>query len=113
MEIRELKGKDLYRFSKMLRKMNIRREVKGLITDVTGKTEEEKKAKADEIALEVAFIVLENIGNAEKEANHFFGDLVGLKPEEFAELSFKEIADIVKTVMQQEDFQDFFEQAVQ
>ena len=113
MEIRELKGKDLYRLSKMLRKMNIRREIKGLITDVTGKTEEEKKAKAEEIALEVAFIVLENIGNAEKEANQFFGDLVGLKPEEFAELPVKEIVEIVKKVVEGEDFQDFFEQAVQ
>jgi len=79
MKIRELRTSDIFKVSKILKKMNL-------------KIEGEKQ---EEVGKNLIMAVFENLHLAEDEVNEFVGGLVGLKPEEFAELPLPESIKII------------------
>lgn len=99
-ELRPLKGKDMFRMSKIVRKMGL------LDMDIKteGKTEKE-------IGLEVVKKIVENMDKAEAEINEFLGDLVGMTPAQFADQDLAVIIDTLKSMATMPGISDFFQHA--
>lgn len=109
--VRNLKQKDLFRLSRILKKLNIKDEIKSLFIDVTGRTEEEKEDALKETGINVIYLLVENAGEAEEELNFFLGDLVGLSAEEYSELDLTDSMKIITEIVSNKEFIGFFKQA--
>lgn len=110
--MRDLITTDLFKMSKILKKMNIKNEIKGLFTDVTGKKEEEKKEIGQDVGIQLAFIVMENMYLAEKEITDFLADMTGKTKDEISKQKPVETIKMFEELFSQEDFKVFFSQAV-
>jgi hypothetical protein len=97
--MRSLKTSDIFKMSKILKKMNLK-------IDPKGKTQEQ-------LGAEFVIAAAENLHLAEKEVNEFLGDLIGLKGEEFADLPIFEAVDIIKQFKAQPGVANFLSQAGQ
>lgn len=96
--MRELKTSDIFKMSKILKKM-------GLKIDIDDKTTQTQVG--------ALFIqrVLENIHQAEKEVNEFMADLKGMTPEEFSELPIEKTMEIFKEFKEQPGLANFLKLA--
>lgn len=104
---RDLKTSDLFVLSRILKKMNIKDEIKSLAKNVTGATPEEKKAAQQDMEIDLAMLFVENIGNAEQEIYKFLGDLSGNKAKEIADQSPADTINMIKELFSQEGFENF------
>ena len=111
--MRELKHKDIYKISKILRKMDMKKEIQKLYKDGSGKTEEERQRMLEDLKAEMLLMFMENIEKAETEINDFMGDLIGINGEEFADLPIKESMDYFAQLFNLEDAHAFFKMAAQ
>lgn len=109
---RNLKTKDLFSFTRIIKKMNMKSEIKELVQDVTGKTDEEKKAAEQELKIDLILMFVENIGNAEQEIYKLLADLSDKKPQEIEEQSPKDTFEMVNELFNEEGFGDFLSLAV-
>ena len=82
--IRELKTKDIFKMSKILKKLNLKLETEG-------KTQ-------TQLGTELILAVVENLYIAESDVYEFLADLAGLKVEEFSELPIEETFKIIDEV---------------
>jgi len=98
--MRELKGKDIFKMSKIMKKMNLK------IDATEGKTQKQAGA-------ELILSAFENLHLAENEVNEFLADMVGMKAEEFAELPLEKTLEIIKEFKQIPGLAGFFKQANQ
>ena len=96
--MRDLKTKDIYRMSRILKKMELK------IDEVEGKTQKQ-------VGAELIKNVFENLHLAEKEANEFLADLKGMTVEEFEELSIDQTFEIIKEFKNIKGLSNFFGQA--
>ena len=104
---RNLKTSDLFVLSRILKKMNIKDEIKGLAKDITGATVKAKKAAEQGMEIDLTMLFVENIGNAEPEIYKFLGSLSGKKAQEIADQSPADTINMVKELFSQEGFTDF------
>ncbi len=74
--MRELKTKDIFAMSKILKKMDLK-------LDTEGKTQ-------NQLGADMLLMIGENLHLAEKEVNDFMGSLTGMTGKEFSELSISE-----------------------
>ena len=81
--MRELKTKDMFKMSKILKKMDLK------IDATVGKTQQQ-------VGAELILSVFENLHLAENEVNEFLADMVDMKVEEFTELPFQKTMEIIK-----------------
>ena len=97
-EMRVLKTSDIFKMSKILKKMNLQMEIK---EDTT------------QTAAGVQFIqkIAENIHMAEEEVNEFLGGLVGITKEEFSDLEIEETMEIIEMFKKQKGLTGFFKLA--
>ena len=109
-KVRELKTKDIYKMSKILKKLKLKVETTSNVMDEEGKEVTRVKSQV-QLAAELILNLFENLGDAEKEANLFISDLVGLTVEEFEELPIIESVKIIKQVREMEGIKDFLKQA--
>lgn len=109
--MRNLKTSDLFVMSRIIKKMNIKNELKGLVKDVTGKTPEEKKKATQELEVDIAMLFVENIGNVEKEIYKFLADLSNKKAEDIENQPPKDTINMVKELFNQQGFSDFLSTA--
>lgn len=110
--MRSLQFSDLFTFTKIVKKMNIREDIKALVTDVTGKSDEEKKKALGNIQVDLMMLFIEHISDAEKEVYKFLSDVTGKTPNEVAKMNIKEVMEIISAIFNDPQFEDFFEQAV-
>ena len=99
MKIRKLKGKDILKVSKILKKMNLdfsKYDFKGKDNYKTG--------------IQLIKDIFENIHMAETEFNEFLADLAGVKKQEIEDLGLKEYKDLIIQLKDDEDIVGFFGQ---
>lgn len=96
--MRPLKTSDIFKMSKILKKMNLKIEI--------GK-------EISQIQLGVEFVqrILENIHLAEDEVNAFLAEFVGLSAEEFSELEIEETIEIITLFKEQKGLANFLKLA--
>lgn len=88
--IRDLKTSDIFKMSKILKKMGLKKEI-----DVNDeKTKKEKTQK--QVGAELVVSIFENLHLAETEVNEFLAELTGYSAEEFSELSIVKTIEIIK-----------------
>ncbi|AAK78044.1 hypothetical protein BJV85_000100 [Clostridium acetobutylicum] len=104
--MRNLKTSDLFSLSRILKKMNIKDELKRLAANITGTPKERKKAEK-ELEIDMIMLFIENISNAEQETYKFLADLSGKTPQEISEQAPKETISMIKEVFSKEGFNDF------
>jgi hypothetical protein len=97
--MRPLKMGDVFKMSKILKKMNLK-------IDPNGKTQ-------DQLGAEFVIAAAENLHLAEEEVNDFLGDLVDMPGWEFAALPISEAVDIIKQFKAQPGVANFLSQAGQ
>ena len=97
--LRQLKTKDIYRMSKILKKINIK-------IDAKDKTQQE-------LGAELIKSVLENLHLAEEEVNEFLSDMAGMEVEEFEELEIDKTLEIIKEFKNLKGINDFLSRAGQ
>jgi hypothetical protein len=96
--LRNLKTADIFKMSKILKKM-------GLKVDAgEGKTQQQ-------VGAELILSVFENIHMAEAEVNEFLADLAGMKAAEFAELPIEQTMEIMAEFKQIPGLASFFKTA--
>jgi len=82
MNIRGLKTSDIFKMSKILKKMSLK-------IDTEGKTQEQ-------VGAEIIMSAFENLYMAQDDVNEFMGDLVGLSAKEFNELPIENSVKIIQ-----------------
>jgi hypothetical protein len=107
-----LKGKCFFPLLKLINKIEFKEELKGLITDVTGKTEEEKKNILNAKGLDLSFIIVSKIANAEKETWDFMVQYLEKPIEEIKEMDIFDIAEIIAGLIKDPRFQKVFQKAI-
>lgn len=91
--LRKLNGNDIFKMSKILKKININ------LKDININEIQSKEKNISEIQMvagaEILKIVLENLYLAQDEVNDFLGGLCGCPGEEFGEKDLDEIAEVM------------------
>ena len=100
--MRELKTKDVFRMSKILKKLNLK-------ADFDIETNDEKWD--EKVGMAMIIKVGENLYMAEAEVNEFLGDLIGKTAEEFSELTLKESKKVMNDFKKLDGVADFFKLA--
>jgi hypothetical protein len=95
--MRNLKLKDAFAVSRILKKMHIRPDI------VEGMSEQQ-------FGTELVMKFVENIGEAEEEVLAFIADLKGMEPDKLAELDFEEAATLIEDFKNLKGLQGFFTQ---
>ncbi len=110
--MRKLKTADLFSLSKIIKKMNIKEDIKALTRSITGVPEEEKKKAAQDFQIDFLMLFVENVGNAEKEVYKLLGDLDGRAPKEIEEMEVDKFMQLVKELFGQENLGSFLSTAL-
>jgi hypothetical protein len=95
--MRDLKLKDAFTVSRILKKMKIRPEVEGDISQ-------------QELGAQILFKFVESIGDAEEEVTAFLADLHGKKADEFKELGLDEFVTLLEEFKNLKGLKSFFQQ---
>lgn len=103
---RKLKGKDIFKVSKIMKKIGLKKEISALATYL-----EEGQSKEDlamNLGIEFFTMIIENIHMAEKEIFDFLADLLGMSAEEYSERDLDLIIDDIEALKNSEDLVGFF-----
>ena len=96
MKIRELKTKDTFPISRILRKLDLK-EVISLLT-----------SGSEQGGLMLVALLVERLDPMEEELMTFLGDLVGMTAAEFGELPFGDLKDVLTQLAQTPEVAGFF-----
>lgn len=111
--LRELITKDIFKMSKILKKMGLKINIEGeKVIDENGK-EEIKIKSQKQMGLEFVLTVFENLHLAENEVNEFLSDMANMTVEEFEKLPVAKTLEIIKEFKRIDGLSDFFQSASQ
>jgi hypothetical protein len=99
MEIRELKARDTFAISRILRKLDLRQLV-GFFT--------RKEQDAEQVGLELVGLFIERLADMEDEVLTFLGDLCGKTKDEFADLPLGDMKDVLLQLAAAPEVASFF-----
>lgn len=108
----KLHAKCLFPFLKMVKKMNIRPEIKSLFAAYKGQSEDELEQLQQEMGLEFFLLLSERLPDAEEELYAFMSAYTGKSAEELHEMELFDLIDIFKSIFVDERFADFFQRAL-
>ena len=97
--MRALKFNDVYKMSKILKKIKVSEEI-----ELEGKTQ-------TQVGVELFSGVIENLDKAQSEINEFLGELVGISGEEFGNLPPDEFVKHIEDFKNQPGLDVFFKVA--
>lgn len=114
--MKDLRFEDVFTISKIIKKMNIREEIKKSIKDTTSNNDDENKEDhesfAESLGIDVALLFVENIPAAEKEVYSLFSNLTEKKIEDVKKMKATEVFEIVKSWFTNEDMKQVFSTAL-
>lgn len=88
--LRKLNGNDIFKMSKILKKINLDIDVAGM--NLKGCDEETMQIS---VGVNMVKGALENLHLAQDEVNDFLGDLMGVSGEEFGKKDLDEVAEVM------------------
>ena len=65
------------------------------------------------VVMSIATVILENLPNVESDLYNFIGSVIDMKAKEVAKMDMGEFMDILVSIIQKEEFKDFFKRASQ
>ena len=63
------------------------------------------------VVMSIATIILENLPNVESDLYNFIGSVIDMKAKDVAKMDMSEFMDLLITIIQKEEFKDFFKRA--
>lgn len=96
-KLRKLKTNDIFKMSKILKKMNLKIDT--------------KDKNQEQLGAEIIQMIVENLYLAQDEVNEFIGGLVGLTGEKFGELDIEESQAIFMQFKEMPQIASFFKLA--
>lgn len=129
-ELRGLMADDMFIMFSIISKIGIKEfkacfesdDVKAAVLNMAKKADENGDAEADEgadvvsvgisVALDIASILLANIGKCKNDIYALLASLSGMKAGDIAKLPAKTFASMVIDLVKKEEFADFFQDAV-
>jgi len=109
--MRPLKTTDVYKMSRILKKINIRVDTE--TTKLVNGKEKTTAKTQNQLGAEMILAIGENLHQAENEVNDFLAELIGITKEEFSNLPITETFKYIEEFKQNEDVKSFFKLAGQ
>lgn len=110
--MRNLKTSDLFTLSKIVKKMNIKNDIKSLAKDITGLTEDEKIKAEQTMQIDLVMLFVENIGSAEKEIYNLFADITSKTAKEIEDMDLDKFIELITELFKQDGISNFLSQAL-
>ena len=63
------------------------------------------------VVMSIATVILENLPNVESDLYNFIGSVIDVKAKDVAKMDMGEFMDVLITIIQKEEFKDFFKRA--
>ena len=63
------------------------------------------------VVMSIATVILENLPNVESDLYNFIGSVIDMKAKEVAKMDMGDFMDLLITIIQKEEFKDFFKRA--
>ena len=63
------------------------------------------------VVMSIATVILENLPNVESDLYNFIGSVIDMKAKDVAKMNMGEFMDLLITIIQKEEFKDFFKRA--
>ena len=119
-EMRKLQATDLFSVVKILNGIGLKNVREAINIDEInnvrkGMTEGNADVITSQIGLNVvmslATVILENLPKIENDLYNFIGSVIDVKPKDVAKMDMGEFMDVLITIIQKEEFKDFFKRA--
>jgi hypothetical protein len=110
--MRKLQFGDLFTLTRIIKKMNIKAEIKELITDISNKTPKEKEEAQQNLQVELTMLFVEHLGDAQQEIYKLFADISSQSISEVENMELKDVMEIVNSIFNDDQFSGFFGQAL-
>ena len=119
-EMRNLQATDIFSIVKILNGIGLKNIKEAInIEEINkirqGMTEDNASAITSQVGVNVvmsiATVILENLPNVESDLYNFIGSVIDMKAKEVAKMDMGEFMDILVSIIQKEEFKDFFKRA--
>jgi hypothetical protein len=107
--IRELQFSDAFSLIRIIKKMNIKEEVKGIFADASGMTKEQIDELSNEKGIHFVMMLVENLDRAEQEIYEFIASLSGIPKDQIAALQLEETFEILMQLTQLKGLKSFLQ----
>ena len=119
-KMRKLQATDIFSVVKILNGIGFKNIREAINIDEINKirkrmTEDNADAVTSQVGVNVvmsiATVILENLPNVESDLYNFIGSVIDMKSKDVAKMDMGEFMDILITIIQKEEFKDFFKRA--
>ena len=119
-EMRKLQATDLFSVVKILHGIGLKNIREAINIDEInavrkGMTKDNSEVITSQIGLNVvmsiATVILENLPKIENDLYNFIGSVIDMKPKDVAKMDMGDFMDVLITIIQKEEFKDFFKRA--
>ena len=105
LEIRKLKARDIFKFSKILKKLNNKNSLQNIIKNAINLEEQDK---VELYGTEILCFLIENLDEIEEDVYEFLADIAGMTPEAFSNLDLGDLVEIIRKIGQENNLSAFF-----
>ena len=118
--MRNLQATDIFSVVKILNGIGLKNIKEAINLDEInnlrkGMTEDNADAVTSQVGVNVvmsiATVILENLPNVESDLYNFIGSVIDVKAKDVAKMDMGEFMDILVSIIQKEEFKDFFKRA--
>ena len=119
-EMRKLQATDLFSVVKILNGIGLKNVKEAIDFEEINKirkgmTEENADVISSQVGLNVvmslATVIIENLPKVENDLYNFIGSVIDVKAKDVAKMDMGEFMDVLITIIQKEEFKDFFKRA--
>ena len=116
-EMRKLQATDIFSVVKILNGIGLKNVKEAINFEEINKirkgmTEDNADVISSQVGLNVvmslATVIIENLPKVENDLYNFIGSIIDMKPKDVARLDMGDFMDILITIIQKEEFKDFF-----
>ena len=123
-EMRKLQATDIFSVVKILNGIGLNNvkeainieeinEIRKTMTEDNSEDNSEKvySQVGVKVVMSITAVILENLPKVENDLYTFVGSVIGVKPKDVAKMDMGEFMDLLITIIQKEEFKDFFKRA--
>lgn len=119
-EMRKLQATDIFSVVKILNGIGLKNvreaidfeEINKIRKDMTDDNKDTIISQVGiKVVMSIATVILENLPKVENDLYEFIGSIIGIKAKEVAKMDMVEFMDVLVTIIQKEEFKDFFKRA--
>lgn len=103
-----MKAKCFFPLAKLIKKIDLKNELKNLVTDVTDKSKEEKELIMKEKGMDLIFVLVDKLVDAEKETWDFMTLYLDKPVEDIQDMDMFDIAQTIMDLFKDERLKSLF-----